>query len=421
MAKIVGNVVGLPNPQPDWNQTNKTKADYIKNKPRIGYEADLQWGGENLSGKTSPIDAALLDVLSSNRFAFMPPEYVVIEEYGDSSDGTSVWKTRALAGHYKTSLTTDETRIGMSNTFTSGGNTYNVSKIRVTFTVPKGSMYMAIKKLMIKFGTGGHINTPCTVSVAKYSAPNEFSDVSTCTLNGDPSWNVIQLNGILFGGFNSSPDTHITSIRLTFEQVGDGYSNISLQSIYAIAPDCWMPLNPMQKRGTPYVVLKDGTTVFYANNKEGGTTYAPIQASEFRGVATRAIADENGNNIANTYMKKSDAPSSGVVSLLKATMVSASIDESMLYKVDGIYTVVVTLVLPHIYLSEHIKPTVVCIQPAEGNYYENTKSAIENGLKARKELINYGPMDGRTSYFLDIYSPNPFTGTLSFDVYYTVE
>ena len=35
MGKIVGNTVGVPNPQSDWNQTDETKADYIKNKPDI--------------------------------------------------------------------------------------------------------------------------------------------------------------------------------------------------------------------------------------------------------------------------------------------------------------------------------------------------------------------------------------------------
>ena len=35
MSKIVGNAVGIPNPQSDWNQTLQTKADYIKNKPKI--------------------------------------------------------------------------------------------------------------------------------------------------------------------------------------------------------------------------------------------------------------------------------------------------------------------------------------------------------------------------------------------------
>lgn len=33
MAKIIGNTTATPNPRPDWNQTDETKADYIKNKP----------------------------------------------------------------------------------------------------------------------------------------------------------------------------------------------------------------------------------------------------------------------------------------------------------------------------------------------------------------------------------------------------
>ena len=36
MAKIIGNTTATPNPRPDWNQTDETKADYIKNKPEVG-------------------------------------------------------------------------------------------------------------------------------------------------------------------------------------------------------------------------------------------------------------------------------------------------------------------------------------------------------------------------------------------------
>ncbi len=32
-SKIIGNTTATPNPQPDWNQTDPLKADYIKNKP----------------------------------------------------------------------------------------------------------------------------------------------------------------------------------------------------------------------------------------------------------------------------------------------------------------------------------------------------------------------------------------------------
>lgn len=35
MGKIIGNVVGLPSPRSDWNQTDEKKADFIKNKPDI--------------------------------------------------------------------------------------------------------------------------------------------------------------------------------------------------------------------------------------------------------------------------------------------------------------------------------------------------------------------------------------------------
>ena len=35
MAKIIGNTTATPYPRPDWNQTDETKADFIKNKPTI--------------------------------------------------------------------------------------------------------------------------------------------------------------------------------------------------------------------------------------------------------------------------------------------------------------------------------------------------------------------------------------------------
>jgi hypothetical protein len=35
MSKIIGNTTATPNPRPDWNQIDETKADYIKNKPTV--------------------------------------------------------------------------------------------------------------------------------------------------------------------------------------------------------------------------------------------------------------------------------------------------------------------------------------------------------------------------------------------------
>ena len=41
---IIGNSVGIPNPKSDWNQTDETKADFIKNKPDINGMIDDKLG-----------------------------------------------------------------------------------------------------------------------------------------------------------------------------------------------------------------------------------------------------------------------------------------------------------------------------------------------------------------------------------------
>ena len=37
MAKIIGNIVGVPNPISDWAETDENKASFIKNKPNLNY------------------------------------------------------------------------------------------------------------------------------------------------------------------------------------------------------------------------------------------------------------------------------------------------------------------------------------------------------------------------------------------------
>jgi hypothetical protein len=56
MAKIIGNTTATPNPQSDWNQTDETKADYIKNKP------DVQSFSNALKGEASGATVSFNDV-----------------------------------------------------------------------------------------------------------------------------------------------------------------------------------------------------------------------------------------------------------------------------------------------------------------------------------------------------------------------
>ena len=52
-SRIKGNTVGFPNPQPDWNQTDATQADYIKNKPAIPITV-AEDGYADISGLRQP-------------------------------------------------------------------------------------------------------------------------------------------------------------------------------------------------------------------------------------------------------------------------------------------------------------------------------------------------------------------------------
>ena len=54
MPKIIGNTTATPNPQPNWTQTDSTKADYIKNKPEILTEEDIIELIDNNGGGSTP-------------------------------------------------------------------------------------------------------------------------------------------------------------------------------------------------------------------------------------------------------------------------------------------------------------------------------------------------------------------------------
>ena len=55
-TKIIGNIVGVPNPKSDWAQNDETKADYIKNKPPLDVYANA------IKGKASGAVVNLNDV-----------------------------------------------------------------------------------------------------------------------------------------------------------------------------------------------------------------------------------------------------------------------------------------------------------------------------------------------------------------------
>lgn len=74
MREIIGNTTATPNPRPDWNQTDDTKADYIKNKPEILTEEDVveliaehggSGGGAQIQSDWNQTDATQMDYIKN--------------------------------------------------------------------------------------------------------------------------------------------------------------------------------------------------------------------------------------------------------------------------------------------------------------------------------------------------------------------
>ena len=72
MAKIIGNTTATPTPRSDWNQTDETKADYIKNKPTILTEEDVMALIPSGSGGIPVVHELPTDAKDGDMYLYIP-------------------------------------------------------------------------------------------------------------------------------------------------------------------------------------------------------------------------------------------------------------------------------------------------------------------------------------------------------------
>ena len=92
MSKIIGNTTATPNPCPDWEQTDETKADYIKNKPNfVTNVGEWIWG--SVSYNTGCLSATEEGVYEYFCYAFAE------ESLSLADSGILVYDKLNIAGH----------------------------------------------------------------------------------------------------------------------------------------------------------------------------------------------------------------------------------------------------------------------------------------------------------------------------------
>ena len=261
-------------------------------------EAYIILGGRNNTRNISAIDFAIMPRTSANRFALMPSTNIVWER---SSNGGETWTPVNLTGTQKIANVTSSNIIYVTDTT----NTSINNQLRVTFTIPKGT-YFTLDKLIINFASGGANMCEGILEVARYNKPDTFEVYNSMTLEGDSAFNTMNMRNaetagsrtLLIGDYSSATNSdHVNKIRLTFKcnRLTSGRNNrFNIRSIYGYGQNTWGGLPYIAEYGTPYSILEDGRVLFQTN----------IQADRFFGKSTSAINDGDGNNIANTYVKK---------------------------------------------------------------------------------------------------------------------
>ncbi len=191
-------------------------------------EAFLSWGGQNLAGTYSPLDAALIDYLGPNRLAFISGEKVSIEY---SRDSGTTWTDYEATNAQKTILFTPARSQGAS--FVIGKSTAsNISnancRLKVSIVTNGASVYTTLNKFVIYVSTNG--SSGCYVTIRARTQQNLESNTDTWTtfaeevgINGWSGWNVINISGLTTYG--NTKGSQYGQIEFIFGCTGHGSSS----------------------------------------------------------------------------------------------------------------------------------------------------------------------------------------------------
>lgn len=245
-------------------ETEYARGDHVHPR-QAEYEAQLLWGGANINNGVSPIDAAIMPELCTNRAAFANPKGISIEY---STDGGGTWQDYEASDDEKVSLvTTGATTFRFGKTDESESST---NMLRITVNALDCHIYTALKKIIIRFETRG--NT-CNVKFEKAygSAVNDFVLVGDYKIAGNEGENSYEWSEGFFGAYSVAQANNIFAIRFTFQIASFGSSKTpGVERIMFLGETVWVSPSNMAKTGRLYQYDVHQNATFPANVKASG-------------------------------------------------------------------------------------------------------------------------------------------------------
>lgn len=174
------------------------------------YGSYLSWGGQNIVGDISPIDAAMSYLHSANRAQFSKPAGITIEY---SNDSGSTWTDYGADDITKTSLVSGKD-VSLSLGKLDSGAAPITSQLRITINANKCRFYTNLKSVLIYYRTMGTAGNRVMVERANIGSETNFtSTIGTYNITGWSGWNSLPL---AIGAFGGSASSQCGALRFTF-------------------------------------------------------------------------------------------------------------------------------------------------------------------------------------------------------------
>lgn len=249
----------------------------------------LQWGGPNVFASFSPLDAALSDELSANRFAEMPNANFVFER---SDNAGTTWTTYTADGYEL--VTSSTNTVCNANVL---GSQSSSNWHRFTIDVRPGSsnnFYGEIRKFLFSISTAGAMGCRVKIEGSTFATPDTFVQIADAPIGGWSGWNVINVNVTAGLGVES----FYKKLRFTFSQTGvdSNASCLYVHKMRVYCANCWGAPGNFALRNRTYYLLNGEQRQQYSIRFEAG--------KKLYGIASNADLANNSlklNGKADTY------------------------------------------------------------------------------------------------------------------------
>ena len=212
----------------------------------------------------SPVSAALIGAIGSNKFELCDPAGVKVEY---STDGGDTWEDYGCNDPNKIQLLSES--LGTNLTIGKVWDRYATvnDRLRVTVTANDCNVYTMLKCILLNVSTNGSNKCTVTIEQSRIGAPDDFAVISTNNLDGWTGWNEIPLQK-QFGGAQTQVN-QTNSIRLTFQAgqpptSGASKGNLALLNLLFIGITTWRVNSNIARFGHLYKYDYAGNAAFPA-------------------------------------------------------------------------------------------------------------------------------------------------------------